>query len=537
METSVNVGKITLEISAKTIIPTKSGGMLSGATVSIHIPFSVNRYFYHGWQSWSLAAWLDAHEELIPPYPSILHSLQVDPLYALEKKPNGSWVGAVETPSGDILLLGALGLESHVVFDGITLQGFYEQGEGEWFFGYGPEKEVFNNYANLLGERYGKYRLPEAPKVWCSWYSLFTEINENILLRILSDVDALPFDVFQIDDGWQKKIGDWEANQKFPSGMQTLAAKIRSTGRKAGLWLAPFIVVPSSELFKKHPGWLLRDNKGKLVLAGVNWKEKVYALDSSHPDVINWLAELMHNVRDWGYDYVKLDFLYAGALPGCRLKDLPRETAYRQALQTIRLALGDAFLLTCGAPILPSLGLCDAIRMGPDVAEVWNLNLESRIFNNFSVPGTQNGIRTTLNRMWLDKLVHIDPDVVFFRSNHISLNIEEKSLLKNLALITNFKATSDLPSWLTKAEFQELKAFLELKPEIIHLGQYKYLIDNLALDYSEKIKMPAPLNWRERIGRYIIGNLANSAVVLILFNTFNNAQQRKSLRSELMADK
>ncbi len=91
---------------------------------------------------------------------------------------------------------------------------------------------------------------------------------------MFDDLGDLPFDVLQVDDGWQVAIGDWEANNKFPSGMAALADKIKSTGRKAGLWLAPFIAVKSSKLFREHASWFLRDQKGKFVSAGFNWGEQ-----------------------------------------------------------------------------------------------------------------------------------------------------------------------------------------------------------------------------------------------------------------------
>ena len=60
----------------------------------------------------------------------------------------------------------------------------------------------------------------------------------------------MPFDVFQIDDGWQLAHGDWEPNKKFPSGMNTMAEKISANGRTPGLWLAPFMVSANSQLQK-----------------------------------------------------------------------------------------------------------------------------------------------------------------------------------------------------------------------------------------------------------------------------------------------
>ena len=70
-------------------------------------------------------------------------------------------------------------------------------------------------------------------------------------------------------------------------------------------------------------------------------------------------------LRSYGFDYFKLDFLYAGALGGLE--------EYRHGLPAvIRDAVGpEAYVLGCGAPILPSVGLVDAMRVSPDVAPVY----------------------------------------------------------------------------------------------------------------------------------------------------------------------
>jgi alpha-galactosidase len=264
----------------------------------------------------------------------------------------------------------------------------------------------------------------------------------------LHGLDDLPFDVFQIDDGWQDESGYWEAGKNFPSDMAAFADKVKATGRKAGIWLAPFITSRNEKLFHEHPDWLLRDESGNLVNTGLHWTTSSYALDLTHPEVLSWLDALIRKVVGWGYDYLKLDFLHAGAAIGKRRKDIPREEAYRNAMQVIREAAGDAYILACGAPILPSLGLCDGIRVGPDVAPFWFNKALTVWLNNPNDICTQNAIRTSLHRLWLKPLVNVDPDVMFFRSKYNWLKPHENQLLQDLGTISGFKATSDLPQWL-----------------------------------------------------------------------------------------
>ncbi|HEY3313573.1 MAG TPA: alpha-galactosidase, partial [Anaerolineales bacterium] len=233
------------------------GFILNGNNVSLQIPPGARSYYAHGWQSWSLAAWT-SFKAMPAPKPALMTPMQVDPVYAKHPSPNGSWVGAVDYQDGNILLLGALGLESHVQLRAGELQGWYnttsrEAAAREWFVGYGAESQVFDTYAQLLGQRFGMHTGKPAPRVWCSWYSLYKSIDEKKLKTIFRWLGELPFDVLQIDDGWQISIGDWQPNDRFPSGMDGMAESIRATGRRAGLWLAPLLVVPSSRTYRDHP--------------------------------------------------------------------------------------------------------------------------------------------------------------------------------------------------------------------------------------------------------------------------------------------
>ncbi|MBN1305415.1 MAG: alpha-galactosidase [Anaerolineales bacterium] len=532
MKIELPCGTYQLPVDCAASQETNTGYLLNGTEISIELPFRAQQYYRHGWQSWSLTAWLPAAQRIPVSRPTIFHPLQTDPGYAYAKTHNGSWVGAVQTPGGEVLVLGALEIETHVFLEGNRLAGRVETGEpATWYLAMGPEDLVFARYAELLGERFGTGLADRPPWVWCSWYSLYSEIDEEKLLHILEEQKDLPFEVFQVDDGWEKKVGDWEANHKFPSGMGALAEKIHAAGRTPGLWLAPLLVVPSSNLYQQHPDWLLRDKHRRPVSAGFNFFEQLYALDTTHPDALAWLADLMKKVRDWGFDYLKLDFLYAGALPGRRYLDMPREAAYRHGLSVIRKALGDAYLLTCGAPVVPSLGLCDGIRVGPDVAGHWESQRDTRLFSNYAIPGTRNAIRTTLNRLWLKPIVHTDPDVVYFRSHAITMTDRHKSRLQTLAQICGFKATSDLPAWLLPEERQRLLQFFGHQPKIKKKDRYKFQLDDQEIDFTETVQVPENTPWDRLLG-FLLGSVGNLPFILKINAHLARKQVQKELKQE-----
>jgi len=491
--------------------------ILSGSRVTINLPRVTRLFYRHGWQSWSLTAWTDPVHEIPVMKPTSFHSRQTDPVYARYPYPNGSWLGAVELADGNIVFLGALSLEAHVSFQDGKLQGWYESGSGDWLIAHGNENEIFTRYANLLGERLGRGNSRAAPRVWCSWYSLYDGINENNLLKALAGLENLPFDVFQVDDGWQVSSGDWEPNEKFPSGMDALAAKIRATGRKAGLWLAPLVVGKSSSIYKQHRNWLLHDTSGKLFVAGFEWATEAYALDTTHPEVIEWLKNLIQKVRRWGYDYLKLDFLSAGALPGKRHVNTPRESAYRQALEIIREAAGDAYLLFCGTPILPALGICNAIRIGADVGNWWDSRFYSYLLYNQTSPSVRNGIRTSVNRLWLKSLVNIDPDVAFFSENK-SLTPEQKQLFLDLTNICGVKATSDIPETWTEVQKSAIRNWLDSSPTISRKSRYTFTIDGREVDFSPAMPLPPIPKYFDALLGEIFGFLGNQIWALKIWH-------------------
>jgi alpha-galactosidase len=502
----------------------------------LHIELSTPalRYYRHGWQSWSLAAWTDL-SPLPVQKPAIFHPLQVDAEHVHNPNPHGAWLGAVEFEDGSVLLLGALATDTRVSLVQNQLSGKCDGQEQavEWFIAHGQENLIFEEYAAQLGNRLGQIKKNGAPRVWCSWYSLYTAIDETILNQTFDQLGDLPFDVLQVDDGWQMDIGDWDANQKFPMGMKALADKIKSTGRRAGLWLAPLIATKSSKLFREHADWFLKDKTGQLVSAGFNWGERLYALDTTHPDVTLWLIALMEQVRAWGFDYLKLDFLYAGALKGKRRNDMPREAAYRECVKTLREAMGaDAFFLTCGTPILPALGLCDAMRIGPDVSHEWENYRNAHLFYNPSTPETKNAIRTALHRLWLKPLLHIDPDVAYFESSENSLTAEQKRLLQDLAQICEFKATSDLPQWLTKSETTELRSLLNSAPKVEQTGRYTFCLDDRPVDFTPAISLAQKkTGWLGAWAKFLSW-LGDRHWVLRIFKMLDDEKLRKR-RAEL----
>jgi alpha-galactosidase len=288
---------------------------------------------------------------------------------------------------------------------------------------------AFKRYACALAETMGARSRADVPTGWCSWYYFFTEVSEDDVIRNLEYLAAerprMPVEYVQLDDGYQSRIGDWlTLNDKFPSGMRFLTDAIRSHGYKSGLWLAPFLVSESSEVYARHPDWVLRDEHGEPIDAIHNWNTHNYALDVTHPAAAEWLRHVVQTMaEDWGYDYLKIDFIYAGALRGVRYdRNCTSVQAYRRGVQIIRDAAGDRFILGCGAPFAPSVGLVDGMRIGPDVAPFWRD--EGDLYG--SAPSMINAVRSTLAHTWMHKRLWVnDPDCLLVRERESALTLAE----------------------------------------------------------------------------------------------------------------
>lgn len=128
--------------------------------------------------------------------------------------------------------------------------------------------------------------LRQIPPVWCSWYQYYADVTEADITANLAAMDGLrlPVRVVQIDDGYQAAPGDWLVPSGRFASLPGLVRRIRGTGRRAGIWIAPALVGRSSDLLARHPDWVVRNPAtGEPVSAGNVVREECTALDVTHP--------------------------------------------------------------------------------------------------------------------------------------------------------------------------------------------------------------------------------------------------------------
>lgn len=298
----------------------------------------------------------------------------------------------------------------------------------------GGYNEVFDKYFGSMNLR--------KPKVdhlsgYTSWYNYFQKINEEIILRDLDGLDRAKnsVSIFQVDDGYESKVGDWLVPdyRKFPNGMKPIADAIHAKGHLAGIWIAPFSAQRSSVIAKDHPDWLIKDNAtGKPLLGCVGWGG-AYTLDIYNGEVREYIRNFFNVIlNDWGFDMVKLDFLYSEAMQPRNGKS--RGQIMCEAMDFLRECVGEEkLILGCGVPLGPSFGVVDACRISCDVDLKYLPKYYNKMGINLELPSAQNAITNSVFRRHLNGRVFCnDPDVFFLREKNLTFTKEQKLLLAKI---------------------------------------------------------------------------------------------------------
>lgn len=326
---------------------------------------------------------------------------------------------------------------------------------------------VVGGYDEVFEKYFAAMNLPAKKRIdrltgYTSWYNYFQKIDENIILRDLKGLSRAreSVNIFQIDDGYEPFVGDWlDYNGKdFPNGMKTIADAVHREGYLAGIWLAPFNVQRGkSRILKEHPDWLIRNPDGKPQLGCVAWGG-AYTLDIYNSEVREHLKKVFDTVlNDWGYDMVKLDFLYSQ----CRTPryNKTRGTIMCEAMDFLRECVGDKLILGCGVPLGPAFGVVDACRISCDV----DLSYGGKFYNSMSInnelPSAQNAINNSMFRRHLNGRAFLnDPDVFFLRDHNLTFTWEQKLLLAKINnLFGRVLFVSDDAGEYSEAELEVLK--------------------------------------------------------------------------------
>lgn len=420
------------------------------------------RMFRHGFQSWSVSDIATFGVDVDPS--TIAHNEFFQAAHHADQRSvtgvdelRSEWVTVLHDDDGPVLV-GFLGGGSHDgtlrlrrAADGVGIEVFAEAylGDAEMppntHRGLHPliiepgadETNLLDGWAKVTGAT-AQARVDAPYQVgWCSWYHYFDDITEDALRANLALAGDHPFEVFQLDDGFQSAIGDWLiTNAKFPSGLASVGKDIAAAGYRPGIWIAPFLVAPDSVVATEHPEWLAKfeapSGKTYPLRAWMNpiWggghDGYMYGLDTTNPEVLEHLAQVANALVGMGFTYLKLDFTFAPSMDGI-YADPTKTPAERVRLgyAAIRAGAGnDAFLLGCGAPLSHIVGLVDGNRIGPDVAPYWELDPSKEVIPGYlrTQPGTRYADDATRLRAFMHRRLWLnDPDCLMLRTEKTAL--------------------------------------------------------------------------------------------------------------------
>ena len=356
-------------------------------------------------------------------------------------------------------LLGKVVSEPLKIFDIVYFEGDYE--------------EVFDKY-------FAMWKMPSTRNGmmsgYTSWYNYFQNITEDIIIRDLNGLDPYKdqVSIFQIDDGYETFIGDWlDPNPaKFPKGMKYIADEIHKKGYKAGIWLAPFNCQKVSRMAKEHPDWLIKHENGKPMVGCIAWGG-AYTFDIYNEEVREYLRHVFDVVlNEWGYDMVKLDFLYSQCIKPRHGKS--RGEIMCDAMEFLRECVGEKLFLGCGVPIGPAMGICDACRISCDVDLTYKGKFYSRIQVSNEMLNARSAINNSVFRRHLNGRVWMnDPDVFFLRKNNLTFTNEQKYLLGKINnLCGNVLFVSDNAGDYDEAAGKLVRKFFNKTDEKIISAEY-----------------------------------------------------------------
>ncbi len=166
-----------------------------------------------------------------------------------------------------------------------------------------------------------KYKLMHGDKerkiLLNSWEGVYFDINQQGMDQMMHDIASMGGELFVMDDGWfgdkyprktdNSSLGDWVVDKnKLPDGIEGLLRDAKKNGVKFGIWIEPEMANTTSELYEKHPDWIVKAPKRDAVL-GRGGTQVV--LDMANPKVQDFVFSIVDNLMTKypEIDYIKWD--------------------------------------------------------------------------------------------------------------------------------------------------------------------------------------------------------------------------------------
>ncbi|KAA3951308.1 family 10 glycosylhydrolase, partial [Bacteroides ovatus] len=255
------------------------------------------------------------------------HTAHAEVMFSLDGKPReneGRVIGAALCYSGNYKLrIDTDESDYHHFFAGINEDNStYNLKNGEVFRT--PEQALTYSDEGLSGSSRSFHRWARLHKLangtklrkilLNSWEGVYLKINEDGMNQMMADIASMGGELFVMDDGWfgdkyprrtdKTSLGDWVVDRKkLPSGIGGLLENARKNGVKFGIWIEPEMANTTSELYEKHPDWILKAPNRELVL-GRGGTQVV--LDLANPKVQDFIFGMVDNLMT---NYPEIDYI------------------------------------------------------------------------------------------------------------------------------------------------------------------------------------------------------------------------------------
>ena len=188
-----------------------------------------------------------------------------------------------------------------------------------------------------------RFAYAERPVVINTWEAMHFNFDESKALQYALRAKSLGMDMIVIDDGWYGNrcndasgLGDWYVNRKkFTEGLAAFSEKVHAIGLKLGIWIEPEMISPNSDLYKKHPDWVLC-SRGRKASFG----RKQLVLDLANDEVVDYIVNaLKRTLFGVKFEYIKWDFNRCLSEAGSAVLPAERqsETKHRFMLGSYRM--------------------------------------------------------------------------------------------------------------------------------------------------------------------------------------------------------
>jgi len=296
-----------------------------------------NVWLSHLYGSWANEARL-AEEPLLPGQKVIKnkdgtrnsHTDHAEVMFSLDGKARentGDVIGAALCYSGNYRLkIDTDDTEYHYFFAGINEDNSeYHLKKGETFatpaLALTFSKEGLSGASRNFHKWGRKYRLMHGDKerkiLLNSWEGVYFDINQEGMDQMMKDIASMGGELFVMDDGWfgdkyqrnkdNSSLGDWVVDKrKLPDGIEGLLRDARKNGVKFGIWIEPEMSNTVSELYEKHPDWVIKAPK-RDVVQGRGGTQVV--LDLCNPKVQDFVFGIVDDLMSKypEIDYIKWD--------------------------------------------------------------------------------------------------------------------------------------------------------------------------------------------------------------------------------------